>query len=193
MSDKRTLGAIALIALGFMLLLNIGSVLLAGIFMVTLVLPGAALLYAYEKGDKFAAILPIPGLLLLGTGAILIFQSLTGYWESWAYAWTLYGVFLGWGLFLTGKRIEDRSIMTMGRWLVAAAGLGFVGLGVLFTMLTNGAFAMLIAIGMIAVGGYLLLTKKEQAPAVKAKTSDHIVHENIERVKIAVEDENAVA
>ena len=44
--------------------------------------------------------LMIPGSIIGGIGLILYYQTVTGDWQSWAYAWALIVVFVGIGIFL---------------------------------------------------------------------------------------------
>lgn len=44
----------------------------------------------------------IPGTIVGGIGGILLWQSATGHWSSWAYMWTLIPGFVGLGIVLTG-------------------------------------------------------------------------------------------
>jgi len=44
--------------------------------------------------------LAVPGSIVSGIGGILWYQNSTGYWESWAYVWTLIIGFVGIGVFI---------------------------------------------------------------------------------------------
>jgi hypothetical protein len=46
--------------------------------------------------------LAIPGCIVGGIGCLLFVQNATGYWESWAFAWTLIPGFVGVGLIFNG-------------------------------------------------------------------------------------------
>ncbi|MDQ3247822.1 MAG: hypothetical protein M3Q45_01310, partial [Chloroflexota bacterium] len=46
--------------------------------------------------------LAIPASIVGGIGMLLFFQNATGYWDSWAFAWTLIPGFVGVGLILRG-------------------------------------------------------------------------------------------
>jgi hypothetical protein len=78
------------------------------------------------------------GLCILGgmttmTGAVLLYQELSGNWATWAYAWALVapgGV--GLGLALAGISQGDRELTDNG-WRVALVGAGlFIGFGLFF-------------------------------------------------------------
>src|SRR5207302_728333 len=84
---------ISLIIIGALFLLgrlfNIGT--LWPLFILT---PGVMLLVFAVRGGHNTAPLAIPGSLIGGTGAILLYQSVMHHWQSWAYAWTLYPALL---------------------------------------------------------------------------------------------------
>jgi membrane-bound ClpP family serine protease len=62
---------------------------------------GALFFVAMFLSGKSAAWLAIPGSIIIVTGLILLAQNLTGYWESWSYAWTLIVIAVGLGNFTT--------------------------------------------------------------------------------------------
>lgn len=193
---QRQYLALGFVLLGIMLLLNIGSVLLALIFGAVFLLPGLAFWSVYQSGHNATAPFAIPAWLFFGTGGILIFQSITGYWASWAFVWTLYGVFIGNGIYLMGQRLTDRTLMAVGRGLIIAGGLAFVVLGTLLTMLTSGAFTIIIAVLMIGLGAYLWLANRPDATIVevpKRKHSDDSVEDNIQQVKVKLSKEQKSA
>jgi hypothetical protein len=45
--------------------------------------------------------LSIPAVIIAGIGGLLLWQNLTGNWDSWAYVWTLIPGFAGIGILLT--------------------------------------------------------------------------------------------
>jgi hypothetical protein len=160
---SRQLSAFALI--GFGILLLAGSVFnfsLFGAFWPLLVmLPGAAFLYPALTGGKRSSALAIPGSLIAGTGLILLYQNLTGHWASWAYIWTLYGVFLGWALEFMGQRMGNESEMAVGRGFIKYSLMSFAALFVLFEVLIfgsvmSGLSGILLPAGLIGAGAYML-------------------------------------
>jgi hypothetical protein len=73
----------------------------------------------------------IPGGIVTVTGLLLAYDSVTGDWASWAYAWALVapgGV--GLGIFLQGLRVRDQGVARQGRtllyWSVLIFLVGFV-------------------------------------------------------------------
>jgi hypothetical protein len=134
----RVIVAVMLIGLGVLSLMGIG--LLWPLF---ILVPGLLMLAgAFGGGRTGAAALAIPGMIVTGTGALLFAQNLTGYWESWSYAWTLYGAFLGMGFMLMGQKFEDDSLHRVGR--------GFVNVSLV--MFTVFAFFFEIVIGISGRG-----------------------------------------
>ena len=83
--DSRPVLAIGLIALGVLLLLGqltgFGG-MLGSLWPLFVMVPGLAFLYFAYTGDKKAAGLAVPGMVITGTGLILFYQNITGHWES---------------------------------------------------------------------------------------------------------------
>jgi hypothetical protein len=107
--------------------------------------------------------LAIPGSIVGGIGCLLFFQNLTGYWESWAYAWTLIPGFVGVGIILNGLLSREPAgslragatlvAISFGLFVVFAAFLGPFGfLGRLWPVL-------LIVAGLLLLGRQLLSTR----------------------------------
>lgn len=129
------------------------------------ILPGAAFLYAAITGDERRAGLIFPGAVITGTGAILLYQSITDHWESWAYVWTLYPAFVGLALQFHGKRVgKNKDIETgreMTRWSMMALAIGFV----FFELLIFGNFGGL-AVWLVAGGLLLLLLNRRNSTSI---------------------------
>jgi hypothetical protein len=96
-----------------------------------IILPGVVLLLLALIGGRAAVGLAIPGLILITTGLILLYQDATGHWESWAYAWALILVAIGVGQMLFGARAGWPRLAGVGRRL-ALAGLLFFLVGAAF-------------------------------------------------------------
>jgi hypothetical protein len=88
-------------------------------------------------GGKSAAPLAIPGTLLGAIGLMLLVQSLTGQWESWAYGWTIIIMAVGVGLFLAG--------VWAGNERQRQAGLRVAGIGFVFFVIFGAFFELLLA------------------------------------------------
>ena len=157
--SNRTLVAASMVGLGLVLLFGLGN-----FWALFILLPGLAFLRAYDSGHEAAAPMAIPGMLITGTGAIFLLQSLTGFWESWAFAWTLYGVFLGSGLVMMGKRINDDTLIKVGRAFTIAGGGAFFILGSLYMALASPLIKYVIVIGLFAAAIQLM-----RSPSSKRK------------------------
>ena len=60
--------------------------------------------------------LAIPGFINTGIGGILLYQNVTGNWDSWSYMWALILVFIGLGILcanIINKTRLDRSGFTL--------------------------------------------------------------------------------
>ena len=174
----RNTAAIILIGLGVVFLLGqIFDFTLMGAFWPLLVmLPGLPFLYFAYRGSAKTAGLAVPGAMITGTGAILFYQNLTGHWESWAYIWTLYPVFLGMALVLIGRRTDNRSTFEVGNGFVKWGSIGFIGLWILFEFFLFGGQSalmnILLPLALIGAGALLLLRSRtpEHATMEKPKT-----------------------
>ena len=126
------IGAILVIAGGILLagqLLDIGIddlgwPLIIVAIGVALLLIG--LLVANESG------LVVGGAVVTTVGLVLLYQTQTDHWESWAYAWALVGpAASGLGLALWGFRTGDAGDVRNGTWGLLG-GLAFFAVGFLF-------------------------------------------------------------
>lgn len=154
-SDKRIFGAMALIALGVILLTGLGMW-----WPLFIVMPGLLLLLPALYGGATGAVLfAIPGMMVAGTGALFAAMSVTGYWEAWAYAWTLYGAFLGMAFLLMSRQLSNASLYTAGQGLIRASLIGFVLFGLFFELVIGIGWlgAPLGPLVLIALGFLLLL------------------------------------
>ncbi|MBN1260848.1 MAG: hypothetical protein JXB35_09225 [Anaerolineae bacterium] len=75
----------------------------------------------------------IPGAIIGGLGALLYWQHMTGFWESWSYAWTLIPAFVGVGL-ITAQLLGmgGRAVRKVGIHLVGWSMLAFLTFGTFF-------------------------------------------------------------
>jgi hypothetical protein len=93
---------------------------------------GALFFVGMFLGGKSVAGLAIPGSIITVIGLMMLVQSLTGYWESWSYSWTVILISVGLGIFImglwTGSESERRSglrIMEIGAILLIVFGSFF--------------------------------------------------------------------
>ena len=141
--------------------------------------PGIILFAAgVAVGGKAGLGLAIPGGIVSVVGLVLTFQSATGLWGTWAYAWALVapgGVGLAFVLYglLTGQRDIARGgipILLIGVGLFIGFGLFFEG--VLDMSGQGGAAELLLAGGLVALGvGIVLYGLFRRQPADRPPTS----------------------
>jgi DNA-binding CsgD family transcriptional regulator len=157
---KRTvvIGGLALAGLG---VLSLGlSVATQGrlnlsLPLIFLVLGGLAdgLAAAYSHSWRWAALLYIPGAMVVALGLIFLLDVITGDWNSWAYAWLL---------LLTGAGIGTLQANRDSRWpsVVSQAAMGAAVLGLilfaLFGAIAGGLFIQVMAAVMLVAGGISL-------------------------------------
>jgi hypothetical protein len=106
--------------------------------------------------------LAIPGSIVSGIGSLLLVQNLTGYWESWAFVWTLIPGFVGIGLILSGLLGQDPThALHSGVRLLAISAILFVVFGAFLGPFALGRFwpVLLILAGFVLVGRQLLTTQ----------------------------------
>lgn len=166
--DGRPVMALGLIAVGVMVLIGqltgFGG-MIGSLWPMFVILPGLAFLYFAYTGDKNVAGLAVPGTVITGTGLILFYQNVTGHWESWAYIWTLYPLFVGLALNFMSQRTGDDGTQKASRILMRIGAIGFI-IGVIFFELiifdNGGIFGNLsLPIVLIAIGGFMLLGNKK--------------------------------
>lgn len=167
--NKRVLAAIGLIGIGLFSLMSWNLLWPMIIF-----LPGLVMLsIALFGGRAGAAAMSIPGMLVSGLGGLMFIQNWTGYWQSWAYAWTLFSVFFGMGLMLMGQRLEERSLQSVGDWFVNGGLIAFAAFAIFFELIIGisgggGTLGALILVGL----GLFLLSRDGGLKTIQDKLAD---------------------
>jgi len=157
----RALLAFALIGFGVLFLVGqfVSPDWLWNLWPLFVLVPGLVFLYFAVTGKPDAASLAIPGAIITGTGLILLFQSITGRWESWAYIWALYPVFLGLGLMYMGRRTDNQGTYNSGQGFVQWGLIAFLVLGSFFEIFIFGGFGVgrfILPLALIGIGAWLL-------------------------------------
>jgi len=128
-----TAGGVA-IFLGILVI--VGSFLPPGSRVVSwpLIILGVGAAFLLSGIGTTAVGLVIPGAIVLGTGLLLYVQNLTGWWDSWSFAWALIPGFVGLGLLLfdrlTGASVGVKTAVKVllavsaALFLVFAAAIG---------------------------------------------------------------------
>ena len=81
----------------------------------------------------------VPAAIVGGIGGLLYWQSWTGDWGSWAYAWALIPGFVGVGLFLLGLTSSaQRKSIGAGVWLIMISAVMFLVFGSAFGAFRGG-------------------------------------------------------
>ncbi|MBK9750959.1 MAG: hypothetical protein IPO91_29920 [Chloroflexi bacterium] len=163
--------------LGAYILIGLGVLFLAGqifdfdigrIFDISwplfVVIPGVIFLIIAFTGDRRAAGFIIPGAIVTGTGLILWFQDTFDRYETWAYVWTLYPVFVGAATMYLGTRLDNAQQIKTGRNLLQFGLIAFVVAAAFFELLifnSNASIGRWLVPGLlILAGGYMLFFRR---------------------------------
>lgn len=141
-----------------------------------IIVPGLLFFVGMVLGGKPAGPLAIPGSIVTMVGLLLLYQSITGHWESWAYAWALIlPASVGIGLSINGAWSDvDRLVNTGAKWITIGVALFLIG-GVFFELIlniSNNFIGNVVWPGLlIAFGLYLLVQRgsRSEGSAGKAK------------------------
>jgi hypothetical protein len=133
---------------------------------------GVTFLATALLGGRDAAALAYPGCIVTTVGTILLVQSVTDQWQTWAYAWALIPTAVGAAKWLHGLRTGEAELRAHGRRTVEVGLLLFAGFAAFFELvlnlsgfLTGGAGATGLALLLVLCGGYLLLRGRTPAGA----------------------------
>lgn len=130
--------------------------------------PGALLLAAGLYGPRDWAGLVAPGSVIAAVGAILMWQSVTGRFESWAYLWALIPTAAGVGVFLQGNRADSDELRENGRRAATAGLIMLLAFGAFFELFVFGGFAgagfvgrIVLPLAAVAAGVWLLYRRDD--------------------------------
>lgn len=139
---------------------------------------GALFFIAMFAGGKQAAAFAIPASIISGIGLILLFQNITGRWESMSYFWTLIIIFVGIGIFLMGSYGGDENQKRSGFRVMRIGFILFLIFGLFFEILFSSYNSLILPVLLIALGGYLILARsglfRRNAPHMD-EPSDHTI------------------
>lgn len=130
---------------------------------------GALFFVAMFAGGKQTAAFAIPGSIVGGIGLVLLFQSLTGHWESMSYFWTLIILFVGTGIYLMGWYGGDEGQKKSGLGVMKVGLILFIIFGAFFEMLFSSFNNLLFPVLLILLGGYLIVSRSGLIGGKKAE------------------------
>ena len=110
-------------------------------------------------GGKQAAAFAIPATIISGIGLILLFQNITGHWESMSYFWTLIIMFVGLGIYLMGWYGDDANQKRSGSRVMKVGFILFIIFGFFFEILFSSYNSLILPLLLIALGAYLILAR----------------------------------
>jgi hypothetical protein len=121
---------------------------------------GALFFVAMVAGGKQTAAFAIPGSIIGGIGLILLFQNITGRWESMSYFWTLIMMFVGTGIYIMGWYGGDVNQKRSGLGVMKVGFILFIIFGAFFEILVFSSLNnMIFPILLILLGIYLVLSR----------------------------------
>ena len=126
----------------------------------TVIAFGALFFVAMIAGGKQTAAFAIPGSIISGVGLVLLFQNMTGRWESMSYFWTLIMIFVGVGIYIMGWYAGDPHQKRSGIGVMRVGFILFIIFGAFFELLIFSSFNNLIfPVLLILLGVYLILSR----------------------------------
>ena len=120
---------------------------------------GALFFIAMIASGKQAAAFAIPASIISGIGLILLFQNITGRWESMSYFWTLIVLFVGVGIYIMGWYSGDEKQKRSGFGVMKVGFILFIIFGAFFELIFSSFNNLLFPILLILLGGYLVLSR----------------------------------
>jgi hypothetical protein len=159
-------GALALLGQVFRATLNWGL-----IWPLAIIAVGLAFFVVMLAGGRSAAAFAIPGSILGMIGLMLLYQSLSGHWESWSYGWALIVVSVGVGITIMGLWGRNPRLQSAGLRVLRVGLILFVIFGTFFELIFMGssgaALRQYVFPGLlIVVGVYLVLTRVGVLPTI---------------------------
>lgn len=160
-------GGTLLIAFGLLALagqLLRGLVLWSSVWPITVIVFGGLFFAGMFVGGRQVSGLAIPGTIISGLGLLLLYQSLSRNWESWAYSWTLIVVLVGAGIYFAGLYAGSESQKHAGYTVAKIGAILFVVFGAFFEMIFSmdrslGLRGFLFPSLLIVLGGYLVIRR----------------------------------
>jgi hypothetical protein len=129
-----------------------------------IIVPGLLFFVGMMMGGKTAGPLAIPGSIVTMVGLLLLYQAITGHWESWAYAWALiFPMSVGIGLVINGSWSDVDQLVQRGMKFVTTGAIIFLIGGVFFELLffNNVIGNVVLPVLLIGVGAFMLARRRK--------------------------------
>lgn len=158
---KQSVATILMLAGGLFLFCSLAGVLISTFWpFLFIIMPGLVFL-SLGFNNTPTRHMVIPGAIIVGTGLILQVMSIVGHWEAWAYAWTLYAVFLGMAFIFVGENENgEESLASVGNCFVRFGLSAFLFLGLVFETLIFQSFGSVgtwfVALLLFGVGYWMM-------------------------------------
>jgi len=104
---------------------------------------------AGRQHPRLRAGMVIPGAILAGVGAALLYSSLTDRWGAWSYLWTSAPFSFGLGMYAAGWIADAPAFKWIGSGIAAGAVVAYLAFATAFG---GEAFRLVGALGIIALG-----------------------------------------
>lgn len=165
--NRLALAVVLIAAGGAMLIMHaFGSSIGAMPWPFFIILPGVGILALAAKLHWH----PVPtamGAVVAAIGLILLVQSSTGYFRSWAYAWTLLPLATGAALAHSGEWRGGLGLMRTGRAMMRWSVAAFIVAAALFEFVFFGGHSWVrwaAPLALVGVGAVLLMRRPQQDP-----------------------------
>lgn len=135
---------------------------------------GALFFLAMVASGKQAAALAVPGSIISGIGLVLLFQNITGHWESMSYFWTLIILFVGLGIYIMGWYSGDANQKRSGFRVMKVGLILFIIFGAFFEMIFSRFGNLVFPVLLILLGVYLVFSRSGLFPAKKTEEQEKI-------------------
>ncbi|OQA43078.1 MAG: hypothetical protein BWY52_02001 [Chloroflexi bacterium ADurb.Bin325] len=147
MADDERARGVGVLAVGFGLI-ALGLLFLASqlfgfnpwhaIWPFFIIVPGLLFFVGMAALGKKGAALAVPGSIITMIGLILLFQMVTGLWQTWAYMWALiFPTSVGMGIAVAGLWGDDANALRAGGTLTLMGLAVFLAFAIFFELLLN--------------------------------------------------------
>jgi len=131
---------------------------------VILIAFGGVFFVGMFAGGKSVAGLAIPGSIFSLLGLMMLFQSLSNHWESWAYGWTVILIAVGLGVFIMGHYTDDEHRRRAGLKVMKVGAILFIIFGGFFELIFSlarpyGIQQFIFPALLVLLGAYLVVVR----------------------------------